>query len=153
MTEFLAYLDQFGFWAWWIAAGALVLLEVLAPGAIFLWLGIAAAVVGGLVFFMPDLDWKAQLAVFAVLSIASIVVSKRYLKSRPIETDHPTLNQRGQQLVGRELVLAKPIVGGRGRIEVGDSGWAVEGPDLPAGTRVRVSGVNGATLEVVNAEE
>ena len=82
MTEFIAYLDQFGFWAWWIAAGALVLLEALAPGAIFLWLGIAAAAVGGLVFFMPDLDWKAQLAVFAVLSIASIVVSKRYLKSR-----------------------------------------------------------------------
>ena len=144
----LQYLETLAYWDWFIAGVVLVILEVFAPGAVFLWLGIAAGVVGAVVFFAPYLDWKFQFTLFAVLSVVSIVVSRRYLKRRPLETDHPNLNRRGAQYVGRDLILDAALSGGRGRLRVDDTTWRVEGPDLPAGAKVRVTAVNGATLKI-----
>ena len=144
----LQYLETLAYWDWFIAGLVLVILEVFAPGAVFLWLGIAAGVVGAVVFFVPYLDWKFQFTLFAVLSVVSIVVSRRYLKRRPLETDHPNLNRRGAQYVGRDLILDAALSGGRGRLRVDDTTWRVEGPDLPAGAKVRVTAVSGATLKI-----
>ena len=146
--QVLQYLETLAYWDWFIAGLVLVILEVFAPGAVFLWLGIAAGVVGAVVFFVPYLDWKFQFTLFAVLSVVSIVVSRRYLKRRPLETDHPNLNRRGAQYVGRDLILDAALSGGRGRLRVDDTTWRVEGPDLPAGAKVRVTAVNGATLKI-----
>jgi len=41
-----------------------------------------------------------------------------------------------------------PIVDGRGRVRVDDTVWLVEGPDLPAGARVQVTGVANTLLRV-----
>ena len=146
--QVLQYLETLAYWDWLIAGLVLVILEIFAPGAVFLWLGIAAGVVGAVVFFAPYLDWKFQFTLFAVLSVVSIVVSRRYLKRRPLETDHPNLNRRGAQYVGRDLILDAALSGGRGRLRVDDTTWRVEGPDLPAGAKVRVTAVNGATLKI-----
>ena len=146
--QVLQYLETLAYWDWFIAGLVLVILEIFAPGAVFLWLGIAAGVVGAVVFFVPYLDWKFQFTLFAVLSVVSIVVSRRYLKRRPLETDHPNLNRRGAQYVGRDLILDAALSGGRGRLRVDDTTWRVEGPDLPAGAKVRVTAVNGATLKI-----
>ncbi|MDP6831483.1 MAG: NfeD family protein [Alphaproteobacteria bacterium] len=147
-VQVLLYLETLAYWDWFIAALALIILEIVAPGAVFMWLGIAAGVVGAAVFIAPELDWKWQFAMFAVLSVVSIVVSRRYLKRRPLATDHPDLNRRGAQYVGRDFILDSAVVGGRGRMRVDDSTWRVEGPDLPAGTTVRVTEVAGATLKI-----
>jgi hypothetical protein len=147
-VEILLYLQSLAYWDWWIAGLVLVILEIFAPGAVFLWLGVAAGVVGVVVFFVPEMDWKWQLVLFSALSVTSIVVSRRYLKRRPLATDHPDLNRRGQQYVGREFTLDEAISGGRGRVRVADSSWRVEGPDLPAGSRIRVAGVDGAILKI-----
>ena len=146
--QVLQYLETLAYWDWFIAGLVLVILEIFAPGAVFLWLGIAAGVVGAVVFFAPHLAWKFQFTLFAVLSVVSIVVSRRYLKRRPLETDHPNLNRRGAQYVGRDLILDAALSGGRGRLRVDDTTWRVEGPDLPAGAKVRVTAVNGATLKI-----
>jgi len=147
-VQVLQYLETLAYWDWFIAGLVLVILEIFAPGAVFLWLGIAAGLVGAVVFLVPDLDWKFQFTLFAVLSVVSIVVSRRYLKRRPLETDHPNLNRRAAQYVGRDLILDAALSGGRGRLRVDDTTWRVEGPDLPAGAKVRVTAVNGATLKI-----
>ena len=46
---------QLDYWHWWILAAVLIIFEVFAPGAFFLWLGIAAAALGGLVYLSPSL--------------------------------------------------------------------------------------------------
>ena len=46
------------------------------------------------------------------------------------------------------MPLGAPIVDGRGRLKVDDTVWLVEGPDLPAGTRVEVTGVDNTLLRV-----
>ena len=50
--------------------------------------------------------------------------------------------------MGRTFTLERPIVDGRGRLKVDDTMWLVEGPDLPAGTRVQVTGVDNTLLRV-----
>jgi len=47
--------------------------------------------------------------------------------------------------------LDATMTGGEGRIRVGDSSWRVTGPELLAGSEVRVVRVDGATLIVEKA--
>ena len=59
-----------------------------------------------------------------------------------------TINARGDSLVGKTIVLDAPILQGRGRVKVGDGSWTVTGPDMVAGSRVRVTAVSGTELAV-----
>ena len=149
MPEFLSSLT---YWSWWILAVLFVIVEILAPGAHFLWLGLAAAAVGFVVLVVPDMIWQAQVAIFAVLSVVSVVGGRAYLRRNPLETEDSNLNRRGQQYVGRVFTLVEPIVNGTGKLVVDDTTWKIEGEDMPAGTRVRVTGVDGTSLTVVDDE-
>ena len=132
-------LEQLVFWHWWILAIVLVVLEMLAPGVIFLWIGLGAAATGFIALAQPDLDWQLQLVTFSVLSVISGVAGRIWVAKRPIETDLPALNQRGQQYVGRSFTLKEPIVDGFGKVIFDDSTWKVSGEDMDAGTHVTVS--------------
>jgi membrane protein implicated in regulation of membrane protease activity len=121
---------------------------VFAPGAFFLWLGIAAGVVGLLVFLAPTIGWEYQILLFSVLSVISIIIWRRFFRLRAEDTDQPALNRRGEQYIGRIFTLAEPIVNGNGKIRVDDSTWKIEGEDCEAGTRIRVTGVDGTILRV-----
>ncbi len=149
MGEFLTTLN---FWHWWVAAMALIILEVFAPGAFMLWLGVAAAVVGFLLLLFPGLPWEAQYALFAVLSVASIAAWLYYRKRHPLPDSGATLNRRGQQYIGRVFTLDEPIVNGVGKVKVDDSTWKVRGADLPAGTRVTVTAVENTVFVVAALE-
>jgi len=46
-------------------------------------------------------------------------------------------------------VLVEAIEQGAGKVKLGDGVWKVTGPELPAGARVRVTGVNGTILTVL----
>ena len=141
-------MDGILFWHWLSLGAVLVAVEVLAPGIYFLWLGIAALLVGGVSWVWPELHWQYQVLLFALFCIADVVLSRRWMRSHPDLTDQPHLNRRGEQYVGRMLTLDRPIVDGVGRIRLGDTMWRVTGPDLAAGARIRVVGVDGSTLRV-----
>jgi len=135
----------------WIIAGlVLLVIEIFAPGAFFLWFGLAALVVGAIVWVIPALAWQIQIVLFAALSIGSLLWYRQWRKRQKLEaSDQPLLNQRAQQLVGRVLPLVEAIEGGRGKLKLGDALWtAISTLDLPVGTRVRVVGVRDQMLEV-----
>jgi hypothetical protein len=133
----------------WLALGvALMALETLLPGAFLMWFGIAALVMGGLVWLVPDLHGLAQAVVFAALSFAAVHVYRTYFTRNERESDQPLLNRRGEQLVGRVFPLDQAIVNGYGRIRIGDAMWTVIGPALAAGVRVRIVAVEGMDLRV-----
>lgn len=142
-------MEALGHWHWWILAAALIILEVFAPGAFFLWLGIAAASVGGIVFLAPDMDWEYQVLLFSLLAVVSIIIWRKFFHSSPQDTDQPNLNRRGQQYVGRVFTLDEPVTDGIGKVRVDDSTWKVHGEDCPVGTQVEVTGVDGTILQVV----
>ncbi len=141
-------MESLGHWHWWILAAALIILEVFAPGAFFLWLGIAAVAVGGVVYVYPAMEWEYQLLSFSLLSVISIVVWRKYFRSSPADTDQPNLNRRGEQYIGRVFTLKEPVVDGIGKIRVDDSTWKISGEDCPTGTQVEVTGVDGTILQV-----
>jgi membrane protein implicated in regulation of membrane protease activity len=141
-------MPEFDYWHWLAFGVALMVLEILAPSTFFLWMGLAAMAVGGLLWLMPGMGWEMQVILFAVLTVIAIGLGRRYVKKHPIETDRPTLNVRGAQSLGRILTLDQPIVNGVGRARMDDTIWKVLGPDLPAGTRIEVIGVEGISLRV-----
>ncbi len=140
----------------WIALGLVLLaLEIALPGAFLLWIGIAALLTGMATFQLAETGWwgwQVQVVLFLVLSIAAVFVGKRILAStRGDESDQPLLNRRAQQLVGRVSTLEEPVVNGRGRVRLGDTLWLVTGPDMPAGTQVRVKSADDSVLTIEEA--
>ena len=136
------------FWHWWSLGAILLIVELLAPGMFFLWMGESAFVVGAILWLFPGMDEEYQVMLFSVLSVISILAARRFLKRRPIESDRPFLNQRTAQYVGRVFTLEEAIINGRGKIRVDDSTWRVEGEDCPAGAKVRVVDAEGVILKV-----
>jgi membrane protein implicated in regulation of membrane protease activity len=136
------------FWHWMILAALLAGLEILTPGFFFLWLGGAALITGIIALIAPSLGWEVQVLIFAVLSGASVLGWYRFRGALKIQSDDNTLNRRGEQLLARTGTLSEPIVNGRGQIRIDDTVWRCEGPDLPAGTKVKVVSVRGAMLAV-----
>jgi membrane protein implicated in regulation of membrane protease activity len=133
-----------------VLAVILAAAETLVPGAVAIWFAASAALIGLLLIFIP-IPWQLQLIGFAVLGVVAMLAYLNYRKKNPDKDEQPNLNQRGVQYVGSELVLVEAIEQGQGRARLGDGVWKVEGPELPAGARVRVIGVRGAILTVVPA--
>ncbi|MBL8297187.1 MAG: NfeD family protein [Rhodanobacteraceae bacterium] len=133
---------------WWIGALVLITAEIVLPGFFLLWIGLAAAGVGSLLLVVPGMNLLTQVVIFVVLAFAACFgywrLARRSLSAQPL----PTLNRRAEQLIGQRYVLDTAIENGRGKARVGDSLWLVEGPDLPAGSRVAVTSVDGAVLRV-----
>ena len=148
----MEWMNQILFWHWWILAGMLLILELTSPVFFFLWLGFSAAAVGFLLLVFPGIPVEAQLVLFGLLSVVAVLAWRKYREVHPPISDQPLLNQRGQQYTGRVFTLAHPIVNGVGKVEVDDSTWRVKGPDLAAGTRVRVVDVDGVVFVVENAD-
>ena len=146
------WLEHIVFWHWWILAGLLLILELTAPAFFFLWLGIAAVAVGLILLVFPSIPIETQLVLFGVASIFAVLAWRKNRETRPVTTDQPNLNRRGQQYVGRVFSLDAPIKNGVGKVIVDDSTWKVKGPDLSAGTSVRVTGVEGVIFTVEVAE-
>lgn len=132
---------------WAGLALALVAAEALAPGVFLLWMGLAAATVFVLLLLF-DLAPVWQAVAFVLLSFAWIGVYMAFFRKREKPSDQPLLNRRSEQLVGQVFHLEQAIVDGRGRVKIGDALWAVEGEDLPAGTRVRVVSSHNMALQV-----
>jgi inner membrane protein len=136
------------FWYWWVLAAVLFVLEMTLPGVVFLFLAIGAAASGILLWAVSGASLEWQLAVFAVFSVASALVLRPTLRRLQGKVAASTLNARADSLVGQTFLLDQPILGGRGRVKLGDGSWIVTGPDMVAGAKVRVAAVNGTELKV-----
>jgi inner membrane protein len=137
------------FWYWWVLSVGFLALEIIVTGFFFLWLAVAAFIVGLEYWLIPSTSFDVQLFLFSVLAVSSILGWRHYARTRKVEkTDHPFLNKRGAQYVGRTFTLVAPIENGHGKIKIGDSLWLVQGEDCPLGTKVKVVAVKGTVFEV-----
>ena len=139
------------FWHWWVVAVVFLALEMIAAAYFFLWLGSSAALVGLVLFVMPDLDVNLQFGIWAMASIISVTAWYFLRKStKPEKEDEGlVLNQRGKQYVGRTFTLEEPVVNGQGKINVDDSTWKIEADtDFETGMKIEVIAVEGTVLKV-----
>jgi membrane protein implicated in regulation of membrane protease activity len=134
-----------------MAAGVvLAVLEVVLPGAALIWLGGAAFLVG-LVSFVVPIGLNGQLILFAILAVVALSIAFYLRRRGKLDTPEVSVNRGAARFVGTRATLDQPIVDGVGRMHLGDTVWAIKGPDLPAGTHVVVIGMEGATLVVDRA--
>ena len=65
---------------WWILALLLIAGEVLLPGYFMLWIGLAAAAMGVVLWAVPTLGLLAQAVLFALLAFAFCLGYARWLR-------------------------------------------------------------------------
>ncbi|WED21013.1 NfeD family protein [Vibrio sp. JC009] len=142
-------LEQVNHWHW-IAFGLLLLSgELLGTAGYFLWLGISAVLVGLILALLP-ISWQLQWTSFACFSLVTTWLWWRYQhkKDRSSEQES-TLNQREKQLIGKTTRIDEGVQRGNFRIRIGDTTWSAKcHQDLPAGTLVKVTDVDGIILTV-----
>ena len=151
MQHLYAMFGGLGPWNWFILGVVLFVLETLVPGLHFLWFGIAAVIVGCL-GLATGVAWQWQFLAFGLISVLTVFWVRKYVRTDATTSDRPDLNVRGQQYVGRSLVVEQAIQNGRGKVRVGDTLWQVEGPDAPVGARVTVKDARGTVLVVERAQ-
>ena len=145
-------MESINYWHWFIAGVVLIVLEVFAPGAFFLWLGVSAGVVGLILVVFPDMGWESQFLIFALISVISIAAWRIRLQKYPTQSEDDNLNSRTKEYIGRVFPLSEPIENGYGKIHVDDSFWQVNGPDCAVDKKVKVISVDGMVLNVEPVE-
>ena len=143
-----SYFFSLGIWNWFILAGVLGVLELVAPGYFLIWYGLAALAVGGLALAV-DLSWQMQLILYTIVGMGLLIASLRFAGSRAGESDRPMLNKRAQTHLGKVYKLVNDTSHGRGSVQVGDSIWQVQledRADLQKGAGVLITDVNGTKL-------
>lgn len=141
-------MGHWGIWGWLALGFGLIAVEMLVlPGGFPLWIGIAALAMAGVVSVFT-LSWQVELVIFGLLAVLASVIAWK-LHYRPGRVDAADgMHDRVDQLVGREYSLDEAIEDGIGRIRVDDTVWRVSGQNMAVGTKVRITGVDGATLKV-----
>lgn len=134
-------------WWWLVTALLLGIAEILVPGFFLIWLAAAAALVG-ILTFVTGISAVAQACLFAVAAVAAVYAARRWMEANPKASSDPMLNDRVARMIGETVTVVEPILGGSGRVKVGDGVWNASGPDTPAGAQVRITGAHSTTLTV-----
>lgn len=134
------------FWVWAAVAAALLAVEVATSTGWLLWPSAAAFAVG-LLELVFELTIPGALLVFAVLTIASTLLARRFLPRSATETGQD-INDNIGRLVGHQGRAVAAFAGGEGRVAIDGKEWAAElddGAVLEAGAEVEVTGVSGGS--------
>ena len=99
---------------------------------------IAAVVTGLFKLVFSGMGWELQAIVFAICAVCSTIIWLILWRRRPIDTDKPDLNARGERMIGRQLTLDEPMVNGEGMAKIGDTLWKIRGPDFMRGAKVKI---------------
>lgn len=135
-------------WIWAIGSVVVAVLELLAPGVYLIWIAAGGAITA-LAAFSFELSLSTQIGIF-VVSCAATCVCGYFVYQKLITSSGGSvpLNQRGLDLVGTRGTVVEALKNGNGKVDLGDSVWLAEGPDLGNGAPVVVTSVRGTVVIV-----
>jgi Membrane protein implicated in regulation of membrane protease activity len=137
------------FWLWGALGAALIAIEIMTGSGWLLWASASAGAVA-LATLLGDISFPTALVVFAVLTIASTLLARRYLP-RSVLAGGGDINDNVERLVGRSASAVRPFEGRSGRVLIDGKEWPAElevDAVLEAGARVEVTGISGVRLTV-----
>ncbi len=138
-------------WLWIYTGCALMLMELMVPGFIIFFFGLAAASVGAIGLFVGDAFTSSwQVASFSVFTVVYLVVVRQYLKKIFAGKTEVSGTDFCDEYVGRNATVVKAIGQGlEGRILVGDAEWsAVADSPVAEGKTVKIVSRKNLTMKV-----
>ncbi|MFL5297373.1 MAG: NfeD family protein [Phenylobacterium sp.] len=153
MTDITLFHDLHGVWIWAALAAGLLAIEVATGSGWLLWPAASAAVVAILAFGL-HLSVEAAVLTFAVLTIFTTLLARRFLPRSLFKHATHDINDNVARLVGHRGRAVAAFSRRSGRVFVDGKEWAAElddGDTLAAGDEVEVTGVAGARLRVRGA--
>lgn len=138
-------------YSYWIIAGlVLVIAEFMVSGLVVIFFGIAALIVGALIYLGLLQDWTWALTLFAVLSVALLVFVRRYLRDYFMGNE---VAARGPEdsagLVGQRATVQGDFHNGIGTVVYRGARWQAQSSHpLKDGDMVRISEHEGIWLTV-----
>jgi membrane protein implicated in regulation of membrane protease activity len=134
--------------AWLVAALALAIAEIVAPGIFLIFLALGAFVTSLFAILVADLRW--QLVAFAVASFVAVLCGRSFYKR--LLRGRDAAKGIGSGPIGEHGTVVDAIVDGNGKVRLRDSVWLASGPDLPVGTKITVLRREGTLLHVALSE-
>lgn len=135
--------------AYWLIFGlALIFFEVMTPGLISLFFGLAALTLALATWFLP-LSQVVQWVGFSALSVVYILLLRNSLK-KTFNGQREVSETLNDEFTGKLAVVVEAVTPTRpGRVEFCGSTWTAESEAaLAAGTSVRILGKKNLTLKV-----
>lgn len=136
---------------WWVAIGiTLGALEMLTMSFFLIWPGVAAIIMAVLVWALPSMPGEVRLAVFAALSILTVVVGRHYFLPPSARPEPNGLNERSNVLIGRHARVVS-FDNGEGKVEIDGIPWVAaweNGTTSAANDKVTITGTRGTVLLV-----
>ncbi len=151
-------LSEVLYWHWIVLGIALVICEAFLASFFVLWLGVAAIIIGAVLFVFPDISPTWQILGWSLLSAALAWAWFKFLK--PLSIDKTKAGLAAEAIIGETgQVLSPPNGERRGTLRfprplLGTDEWQFiyEGEDeLKAGDRVSVKSISGNSLIVKKA--
>lgn len=138
-------------WIWLYIGAALMMLELVSPGFVVFFFGLAAATTGVLTMFAEDAFTTIwQVVTFAGLSIVYLVFLRRVVKKLFSGTVETSASNFEDDFPGKIAVVTEDInTPLSGRVMLGDAEWtAVADAPIEKGVNVRVVVRDNLTLKV-----
>lgn len=138
---------------WLVLMLGLAAVETLTLDLFFLML--ATGALAGLVGALMGTTFFIQVVIFCVVSLMMVLLV------RPVALKHLKRGSSEQlsnidRLIGEHALALEPVTALTGTVKIGGDTWTArtaDGSSLPAGTRVTVSRIDGATAVVVGTQQ
>ena len=142
-------------WYWAVGGLLLIMLELVIPSFFVIWFGMGALLVGAILLVAGDLSLTLQLMIWALASLAMVVLWFRVFKPNRHKTLIGTAAGEVIGEVGLLVGQVEPFQRGKVRFQrpiLGAEEWAcVAEQRISAGERVRLVSVEGSYLKVTKA--
>lgn len=140
-------------WIWGVLGIVLLTAEIMITGTLYtLWFSISALCVAVLLWLFPETSYAVQFTVFAVLSLGSLAIWRRYYKKT--DTNYRVGQAQGEEIgrVGIVIEASGPTQNGIIRFTQGLMGskeWAaVSDEPIEVGSNATVVAVEGNSLRI-----
>ncbi len=135
---------------WFLVGLVLLIMEFALPGLVIFFFGVGAFVVA-IVCLITDIGLNAQLIIFIVASVLSLLCLRTWLKS--IFMGHikskQDMTEDLKEFVGEQAVVIETITKAGGKVELHGTNWSAQADgEISEGTTVEVVGKDNLTLKV-----
>ncbi len=135
---------------YWLYLGvALILFEVMTPGLVSIFFGLAALTVALAVWFAPGIGQGWQWIAFSAFSVLYIFLLRKSLK-RIFSGDREVSGNPGDEYIGKLAIVTVAVAPNKlGRVELGGTTWTAEANcELAVGASVRIIDKNNLTFKI-----